>query len=80
MSKGNTKGPQWKTLEERIEARYYTKTYKPGSAYQVRAELDRLKRQIMKLPVTTGEFYGEDGRRTCVRRSDVLALLREAKR
>jgi hypothetical protein len=42
----------------------------------IRLELDRLARQIRKLPTTMGQFYGEA---TCVRRSDVLELVRDAK-
>jgi hypothetical protein len=48
MSTESTKGPQRQTLEQRIEARYEHKTYKPGSAYQVREEMERLRDQVWK--------------------------------
>ena len=68
---------QWKTLEERIIARdralvndYYT------PIWHVRAELDRLARQVRKLN-TYGDRRPDD---KWVRLIDVLALLREARK
>ena len=46
----------------------------------IRAELDRLARQVRKLNTSTGQFYGCDESRICIRRADVLKLIREAKR
>jgi len=43
----------------------------------VRAELERLARQVRKLNTCSGAFYGEE---TCVKLGDVLALLKEAKK
>ncbi len=43
----------------------------------VRAELQRVARQIKKLCRTQGQFYGDA---TCVRLKDVLDLIREARR
>ena len=72
MSKGRTKGSQRKTLEERIEARYEDETYKAGSAYQVREELDRLAGKVRNLGLTnSGHFLALN---------DVIALIREAKK
>jgi len=44
----------------------------------VRAELERLARQVRKLDTTLGAFYGAGA--VVIRRRDVLALLKEAKR
>jgi len=63
------------TLEQRIEARYEHKTYKAGSAYQVRKELDRLARQARKL--NTYDYKMPQDK--WIRQIDVLAILREAK-
>jgi len=61
-------------LDARIQARWLKRD---GNMNQhIRLELDRLARQIRKLPTTMGQFYGEV---TCVRRSDVLELVRDAK-
>jgi hypothetical protein len=75
MSTASTKGPQHQTLEQRIEARYENKTYKSGSAYQVRAELDRLARKVRKLNILDFEAPGNQW----ILRKDVLDAMREAK-
>lgn len=62
-----------RTLEERIEQRYYLPNYKPTAEYQIRAELDRLARQIRKLSVRSG-LLGP-----YVRVQDVLDLIKAAK-
>ena len=43
----------------------------------VRAELDRLARQVRQLPTTRGMYYDQA---RSVKLKDVLALLREAKK
>jgi hypothetical protein len=64
-----------KTLDERIRKR--DACAKWTTRGQICVELDRLARQIRKLPTTIGQFYSEE---TCVRWGDVLDLIRQAKR
>ena len=71
---------QRKTLDSRVRDRWQKKTGGLRIPDYVRAELDRLARQVRKLPPAVGEYYGEDGSRTYIRRSDVLVLLRDAKK
>ena len=70
---------QWKTLDSRVSARAkWDKVENRYPTYQehVRAELDRLARQVRKLN-TYGDRRPDD---KWVRLIDVLALLREARK
>lgn len=69
-----------RTLEERILKRCEQAGHDgpwPRNRDHVCAELDRLARQVRGLYTTQGSWYG-DG--TCVRLTDVLALIKESKR
>lgn len=65
------------TLEERVKTRYMKSSAWVSGETHARDELQRVARQVRKLYQTEGRFYG-DG--TCVRRADVLALIRKATR
>jgi hypothetical protein len=61
--------------------RYWARARRAGWSIDtfdhVRAELDRLARQVRKMDRTEGRFYDD---KTCVRLSEVLALIKEARR
>ena len=71
---------QGKGLDSRVAARAkWDKVEKRYPTYQehVRAEVDRLARQIRQLPTTRGMYYDQA---RSVKLKDVLALLRAAKK
>jgi len=80
MKGGAMKKRKQKMLQYRIDERWF----KSGAGDKlflvdhVRAELERLARQVRKLDTTLGAFYGAGA--VVIRKSDVLALLKEAKK
>jgi hypothetical protein len=69
-----------KTLGERCDERYAKRRENDKPTYgetHVRAELDRLARQVRKLPTSRGRYYDNA---ICIKLKDVMHLIMEAKR
>lgn len=65
-------------LDDRVFALYQKCDGQWLTSQYVRAELRRVARKVRKLPTSLGSFYGTEESRICIRRDDVLALLKEA--